>query len=115
MNGRTPSMKKPGPRQPPPLTDLALLRPGELGLELLLALLMVSMRDDLVCSCLPAVDRGLFTAPRTLAAFGWRRRWGPITTTDYLNLAPLKPLENAFYRKCLTFPGVKKGFISGGR
>ena len=51
-------------------TDLPLLRPGEPGLELLLALLMVSMRDDLVCSCLPAVDRGLFTAPRTLAALG---------------------------------------------
>lgn len=50
---------------------LPLLRPGELGLELLLALLMVSMRESLVCS-LPVADKGLFTAPRTLADLGWK-------------------------------------------
>lgn len=50
---------------------LPLLRPGELGLELLLALLMVSMRESLVCS-LPVADKGLFTAPSTFADLGWK-------------------------------------------
>lgn len=52
-------------------TNRPLLRPGELGLELLLALLTVSIRESLVCS-FPVADRGLFTAPSTLAAFGLR-------------------------------------------
>lgn len=58
------------PVPPPPRTCLPLILPGELGLELLLALLTVSMRADLLCACLPADESGLLTAPRTLAVLG---------------------------------------------
>lgn len=56
-------------------TNLPLILPGELGFELLLALLTVSIREDLDWDCLPADERGLLTAPRTLAALGWNQKY----------------------------------------
>lgn len=49
---------------------LVLPRCGDPGLDEESSMLAVSMREDLLWSCLPAVDRGLFTAPKTLAALG---------------------------------------------
>ena len=55
-------------------TYLPFILPGELGFELLLALLTVSMRDDFVWDCLPAEESGLLTAPRTLVVLGWNEK-----------------------------------------
>lgn len=55
-------------------TYLPFILPGELGFELLLALLTVSIRDDFVCDCLPADESGLLTAPRTLVVLGWNKK-----------------------------------------
>lgn len=55
-------------------TYLPFILPGELGFELLLALLTVSIRDDLVWDCLPADESGLLTAPRTLVVLGWNEK-----------------------------------------
>lgn len=49
---------------------LGLLRCGEPGLDEESSLLVVSMRDALLWSCLPAEDSGLLTAPRTFADLG---------------------------------------------
>lgn len=55
---------------------LVLLRCGEPGLDKGSSLLAVSMREALLWSCFPADDRGLFTAPKTLADLGLRsKRW----------------------------------------
>lgn len=53
---------------------LVLLRCGEPGLDEESSLLAVSIREALLWSCLPADDSGLFTAPKTFADFGWRRK-----------------------------------------
>lgn len=50
---------------------LVLLRCGEPGLDEESSLLAVSIREALLCSCFPADDSGLFTAPKTLADFGF--------------------------------------------
>lgn len=55
-------------------TYLPFILPGELGFELLLALLTVSIRDDFVWDCLPADESGLLTAPRTLVVLGWNEK-----------------------------------------
>lgn len=49
---------------------LVLLRCGEPGLDEESSLLVVSMRDALLWSGLPAEDSGLFTAARTFADLG---------------------------------------------
>lgn len=105
-------------------TDLPFPRPGELGLELLLALLFVSMREILVWS-FPVADRGLLTAPRTFAALGCK-----VEGSQSLNIRVLICIINYFVQffppfftiqklfkgaKEHTFPGVKNDFISGGR
>lgn len=53
-------------------------------MELLLALLMVSMRESFVCS-LPVADNGLFTAPNTFADLGCRAKQKANKTTVKVN------------------------------
>lgn len=51
---------------------LVLPRCGEPGLDDESLLLVVSIREALLWSCLPADDSGLFTAPKTFADLGLR-------------------------------------------
>lgn len=55
------------------ISYLLLLRCGEPGLDEE-SLLVVSIREALLWSCLPADDKGLFTAPKTLADLGLNRK-----------------------------------------
>lgn len=76
---------------------LVLLRVGEPGLEEGSSLLVVSMREALLWSCLPADDSGLFTAPKTLADFGLKEK---TQTGVRLDMRPVLTLAEL----CLILP-----------
>lgn len=93
------------------ISYLLLLRWGEPGLDEE-SLLVVSIREDLLWSCLPADDSGLFTAPKTLADLGLKEEGEVVRVKTKKHH---KRANTTILKLKLTFPGVKNAFISAGR